>query len=323
MHKKLMTLALAASLLAGCASQTEEKIPTIGIAQLVDQTSLNTIREAMIDELDNLGYKDGETVNIDYQNAAGKADVLNTIMNKYDGEGADEIIAIATGTAQSAQNLSDHIPVIFSAVADPVGAGLVETLEEPGGNITGTSFVVQVDQILDLMKEMDPDIKTIGCLYTPGETNGVYTLHKFEDEAEKRGYTIVEATGTDLTTLQQAQAKLLEECDAIYSPNDNIVASGMTALAQQAVDAGIPYFVSADSMVADGGLATVGIDYEELGRETARMAVEVLEGKSPADIPVKVFQDDLSTYVNKDTLEKLGDKVKTPSSDKLVMLGTN
>lgn len=324
--KKTLAALAAAAMLAGCSgTQTEtenkeDKVYTVGVAQLVEQTSLNTIREAMYDEFEQLGYTEGENIILDYQNAAGKPANLDAIMAKYEAENADLIVAIATATAQSAQNYTDTIPLVFSAVADPVGAGLAESMDSPNKNITGTSFVVQVDQILDLIQEINPDTQTIGAIYTPSETNGVYTLNKFKEEAESRGLTVIDATGTDLTTLQQAADSLVGKVDVFFSPNDNIVASGMTALAETAKTAGIPYYTAADSMVMDGGFATVGIDYEELGRETARMAVRVLEGEQADSIPIKVFDDDLSTYINQTTLEALDIQLPetTASRKKLV-----
>lgn len=303
-QKLLKLCAVAGLILTMTGCKDKQEVPVVGVAQLVDQTSLNIIRDAMFDEFEKLGYKDGETITIDYQNAAGKADALHSIMSKYQGENVDAVVAIATGTAQAAQSLTNDIPVIFSAVSDPAGAGLVSDLDHPPHNITGTSNEMQVDQIIDLIGQMTPEARTIGCLYTPGEVNGIATLNRFKKEAGSRGYEIVEASGTDLTTLQQALSSLLPKCDVLFSPNDNVVASGMSALAAMADK---PYYVAADSMVMDGGLATVGIDYEELGRETARMTVQVLEGKTPESIPVKVFRDDLKTYVNMTTAKKFSE----------------
>jgi putative ABC transport system substrate-binding protein len=309
MKKKLFAaLSASAILLAGCQADSK---PVIGVAQLVDQTSLNIIRDAMFDEFEELGYKDGENVVIDYQNAAGKAENLNTIFSQFQSEDAAAVVAITTAAAQSAQNFTDSYPVIFSAVADPVGAGIVKDLEHPEGNITGTSFEVQVDQIIDLIMELNPDAKTIGALYTPGEVNGVSTLNRFKTYAKEKGLEVIDGTGTDLTTLQQAAQMLVEKCDVLFSPNDNIVASGMTALASIALENHVPYYAAADSMVQDGAFATVGIDYEELGRETARMTVEVLKGKDPADIPIKVFRDNLSIYINQKTLDSLEKDCRT------------
>lgn len=326
--KKAFAAFVAVSLIAGCsagttASSTASKASgtgstaasgetySIGLAQLVDHPSLNTIRDAMLDEFDELGYKDGDNLKINYQNAAGKTSSLDSIMSGYQADGVNAIVAIATPTAMSAQNYAENIPVIFSAVSDPVGAGLVESIEKPGGNITGTSDEVQVEQIIDLMLQLSPDVKKVGVLYNAGEANSVSNIERFKKYAKTKGLEVVEKTGTDNTTIQQAAVDLANSVDAMFSPNDNTVATGMVSLAQVAKDAGIPYYVGADSMVETGGFATVGINYEELGRETARMTVDVLEGASPADMPVKVYKDNLNIYINEDVLDALENGGKT------------
>lgn len=232
-------------------------------------------------------------------------------MTGYANDGVDAIVAIATPTAMSAQNYADKAPVIFSAVSDPVAAGLVESLDAPGGNITGTSDEIQVEQIVDLMLQLTPDIKTVGMLYNPGEANSVATTGRFKEYAESKGLTVTEKTGTDNTTMQQAAVELANSVDAMFSPNDNTVATGMVSLAQVAKDAGVPYYVAADSMVETGGFATVGINYEDLGRESAKMTIDILNGADPATMPVKVFKDDLNVYINEDVLKALEENGKT------------
>ncbi len=317
--RKLLAAMAMASLIAGCsstpadstASAADGEVYHVGVAQLVDHPSLNTIREAMMDEFAQEGYVEGENLIVDYQNAAGKTSNIDSIMSGYAADQDDLIIAIATPTALSAQNYADQMPVVFSACSNPVEVGLVESMEKPGGNITGTSNEIQVDQIVDLMLELSPDVKTVGVLYNAGEANSVINVNNFKEAAAKKGLTVIERTGTDNTTLQQAAVDLAANCDAMFSPNDNTVATGMASLGQVAKDAGVPYYVSVDSMVETGGFATVGISYEDLGRETAKMAIEVLNGKAPADIPVKVFRDDLSVYINEDLLNDLEANGKT------------
>lgn len=328
--RKLIALAMSAALFTGCSSaastsstsssastaSTTAKANTgqtysIGLAQLVDHSSLNTIREAILDEFEQEGYIDGQNITIDYQNAAGKTSSLDSIMSGYQSDQVDAIIAIATPTAMAAQNYAQTTPVIFSAVSYPVESGLVESLDKPGGNITGTSNQIQVEQIVDLMLELSPEIKSVGMLYNPGESNSVSTTKRFKEYAQSKGLTVTEKTGTDNTTLQQAAVELANSVDAMFSPNDNTVATGMVSLGQVAKDAGIPYYVSVDSMVETGGFATIGIDYEELGRETAKMTIDVLNGTSPADLPVKVFKDDLNIYINEDVLKELKANGKT------------
>ena len=349
--KRTLAIMSCAALLAGCSSSSasqsasssassasgssaalaSSEVYSIGLAQLVDHPSLNTIREAFLSEMEDEGYKEGENITINYQNAAGKTSNLDSIMSGYQADDVNAIVAIATPTAMAAQNYSENIPVIFSAVSDPVGAGLVETIEKPGGNITGTSDEIQVEQIVDLMLELSPDVKTVGVLYNPGEANSVSNINRFKKYAESKGLTVTEKTGTDNTTMQQAAVELANSADAIFSPNDNTVATGMVSLAQVARDAGIPYYVGADSMVETGGFATMGINYEDLGRETAKMTIDVLKGESPADMPVKVFKDNLNIYINEDVLKDLEEKGKTKvavpeeikSQDNLKMVATS
>ena len=322
--KTMIASVLAATLLAACGSSsapassasgsvsgTGAEPYKVGLAQLVDHSSLNTIRDAFLDEMEDAGYVDGDTVIIDYQNAAGKTSSLDSIMAGYQADGDDVIVAIATPTALAAQNYSAEIPVVFSAVSDPVGAGLVASLEEPGGNITGTSDEVQVEQIIDLMLQLSPDIHTVGVLYNLGEANSVSNVERFKAYAKEKGLEVVEKTGTDNTTMQQAAVELASSVDAMFSPNDNTVATGMASLGQVAADAGIPYYVGADSMVETGGFATVGIDYEELGRETAKLTIDVLNGEDPATTPVSVFKENLNIYVNEDLLNQLSENGKT------------
>ena len=320
--KLLSAFCVSATLLTGCSS-AEKKVPKVGVAQIVSHTSLNTIRDAFSDRMEELGYKDGETIEYDYADAAGQPSNLTSIMSQFSDEGSDVIVAIATPTAQAAANYADTIPVVFSAVSDPIGAGLVSSLEKPGGNITGTSDEVQVDQIIDLALQINPDLKTMGFLYNAGEANSVSNLEKAKAYCKEKNIELIEGTGKDMTELQSSASVLVEKVDAMFSPNDNTVASGFVALSKIAMDAGIPYYTGADSMVQDGGFATVGINYDELGHETANMVDEILKGKKAGDIPVKVFKDDLNIYVNKAYLEKLN--ITLPESiqndDNLVMVG--
>ena len=209
--KALSALCLSATVFAGCSSSsTEEKIPQIGVAQIVSHTSLNTIRDAFVAQMEELGYKDGETVNYDFADAAGQPSNLNAIMSQFADEDSDVIVAIATPTAQSAANYADQIPVVFSAVSDPVGAGLVKSLDKPDGNITGTSDEVQIDQIVALAKQIDPDLKTLGFLYNAGEANSVSNLNKAKEYCQANGIELIEGTGKDMTELQSSASVLAE-----------------------------------------------------------------------------------------------------------------
>ena len=277
----------------------------IGIVQPLDHSSLNTIRECTIEGLKEAGYVEGENIEICYENALGDTSTLNSICDKFIADDVDVIVAIATPAAQAAAAATSDIPVVFAAVADPVGAKLVEDLDAPTDHVTGTSHMIPVDKVFEFCKELTPDVKTLGFLYTSSEVSSQSTIEKAKEAAPKCGYDYIENTITSVSELQQAAEILADQVDAIYVPNDNTIASAMTVLGEVGKEKGIPVYVGADSMVQDGGYANVGVSFEELGVETGKMVGEILEGKQPNEIPVKRF-DDFEKIINKTTAEKIG-----------------
>lgn len=321
--RKLLALAAAAAMsvmaFASCGVKEDDskadngsgasgdKTYKIGIVQIMEHTSLNTIRDAVVDRLAELGYKDGENCEIDLQQANGESATVTQILDQFKANGDDIIIAITTPCAQLAAPYSEEIPVVFSAVTDPVGAGIVDSLESTGANITGTSDALAIDKILDFALTLTPDIKTLGYLYNTGEDNSVSCLKEVKAYCEAKGITVVEGAATNTSEVQEAAQTLASKCDAVFSPNDNTIAGAMGTVAQVMNEAKVPMYVGADSMVQDGGFATVGIEYSDLGKETADMAAAILSGEKKAqDIPVKVFNEDLSNYINKSTSEAIG-----------------
>lgn len=316
--KKKMVLLISMSIflllaVSGCSSGKDQKSTDtgsseklkIGIVQIVEHPSLNTIRESCIAQLAKEGFKDGENITIDYQNAQGDQSNLKTICQKFSNNHYDLIIAIATPSAQAAIGETKEIPIVFSACTDPVGSGLVSSMEKPGQNVTGTSDAVSAEKIMELAKRITPDIKTVGALYTSSETNSIAVVNNLKEYAKKNNITVIEATVTNSSEVQQATSSLVGKVDAIFSPIDNTVASAMPIVAQVASKAKIPVYVGADSMVKDGGLATCGVNYVELGQETAKMTAAILNGTKPGDIPVKSMSD-LQIYINKDTANAIG-----------------
>ena len=315
----LMVSLLAVLLLSvtGCSSSQKDdaaadkentKQLKIGIVQIVEHPSLDTIREACVAQLAKDGFKDGENIVIDYQNAQNDQTNLKTICQKFANNKYDMIIAIATPSAQAAVGETSDIPIVFSACTDPVGSGLVTNLEKPGKNVTGTSDAVSAEKIMELAKRITPEIKTIGALYSSSETNSISVVNNLKEYAQKNGMTVVEATITNSSEAQQAASSLAGKVDAMFSPIDNTVASAMPIVAQVANKAKIPFYVGADSMVKDGGLATYGINYTVLGQETANMAAEILNGKKPGDIAVKTMTD-IDIYINQATADAIGIKI--------------
>ena len=260
--KALVSVALVSSMLVGCGTGTSSKTKKVGIIQLVDHTSLNTIKKAFDGEMKKLGYKDGDNIEYTFKNGQGDSNTLASIANDFQGKNMDAVVAIATPAAQAVAKLANKTPIIFSAVSDPVGAKLTSSLEKPDKNMTGTSDEVQVNQIIDKALEVQPDMKTIGLLYNKGETNSVTNIKNVKAYLDKKGIKSEEATVASVNEVQSAVNALASKCDAIFSPNDNTVASAMSVAGATAAKAKIPYYVGADSMVKDGGLLTVGIDYE-------------------------------------------------------------
>ena len=319
--KLLMAAVVALGALSGCTSAQGDDIKKVSVVQIVSHSSLDTIRDSFSDEMEQLGYTEGE-IELEYYDAGNDTSTLDSILSTASGDGSDVIVAIATPTAQSAARYAEEIPIVFAAVSDPIGAGLTSSLEEPDKNITGTMDDIQVDQILGAALKIDPDMQRLGVIYNASEANSVTNIEKAKTFCEENGIELQEVTVTSTNDVQQAVTTLAGSCDAIFSPNDNTVASAMSAAAQSALEAGIPYYVGADSMVSDGGFLTVGIDYEELGRETARMVDQVLQGTDVADIPIVQFKTDLSIYVNASTMEALGRTLPASiaDSERLVMM---
>lgn len=306
----------SASAPAASSAPAEQSTPSpsadmaqIGLIQIVEHPSLNEIRESIIAELEALGY--GNKVSIDYQNAQGEQANLNSISQKFAGDKKDLIVAIATPSALSAAAAAPEIPLVFSAVTDPVAANLVENLEQPEGLITGTSDAIPVEQVFELMKTLTPNVKTVGFIYNSGEVNSLSVIEQAKAYCDANGIGYTESTVTNSSEVQQAAQSFFGKCEAIYTPIDNTVASAMPVLAEVARQAKIPVYVGADSMVIDGGFATVGIDYTLLGKQTAAMIVKVLEGTPVSEIPVETL-DNYSTIINRTTAELLG--VSIPDS---------
>lgn len=307
MKKLLFTLCIFASIIlfTGCNSK-QEKIQ-IGIVQIVEHQSLDVIRDSIIEKLRDLGYTEDNSI-IYTKSASNDMAIANQIISEYKSKGCDIIIPIATPTAQAAMNVSQEIPVIFSAVSDPIKAGLIDDLDHPNKNITGTSDEIQVDAILELALLFNPDIKKIGVIYNPSEANSVSNINKLKSLCSTYDINIVEIPCTSALEIAANITSLGNDIDMIFTPNDNTVATkgGMNILNSYCTSKDIPLYVGADSMVLDGGFATIGINYVNLGYETAIMVDKVLKGTNISDIPVKVFKDDLKIYINKQFLNSLG-----------------
>ena len=298
---------MAAIMLAGTAMAAEYKV---GIIQFVDDASLNQIEASIEAELDAKS-EEGEDKYI-YEGYVynGQADstTLSQIATQLISDGVDVIVPIATPTAQIVQAATEdnQIPVVFSAVSDPVGASLVESMEEPGANITGTSDALNTNAILDLMFIANPDIKKVGLLYSQSEDASKQPIEDAKAYLEEKGVEYVEKTGTNNTEVTQAaDALIAESVDAVFTPTDNTVMTAELGIYEKFIDAGIPHYAGADSFALNGAFCGYGVDYTNLGKETADMVVEILQGADPATTAVKTFDNGIAT-VNTETAEAIG-----------------
>lgn len=326
--KKLMTvlmiLVLSMAMMTGCGSNDQGEVPQgetfkVGILQLMEHPSLNTIRESIIAGLADEGYTDGENLEIDYKNGQNDMTNMKTIAQAFVADKCDVIVAIATPAAQAVLSETTEIPIIFAAVTDPVDAELVDSLENPGGNVSGTSDEVSAEAIMELAKQITPGFKTIGALYSAGEDNSDSVVKGLKEYAAANGYEVVESTVTNTSEVQQAAQYLADKVDVVYSPIDNTVASSMAVATEIFNNAKIPFYVSADSMVQDGGLATYGIDYTVLGKETGKMVAQIFGGADVSKMAV-VKMSDMNIYVNTKTADAIGVEIPQSILEKATVL---
>ena len=308
--KKLMALLLAAAItlsLTACGggqetTDSEEKIK-IGILQQLEHPSLDQSREGFVQALADNGYVDGENIVIDYQNAQSDQSNLANMADRLVNNESDLILAIATGAAQTVAGKTSDIPVLITAVTDPVDAGVVNSMENPGTNVSGTSDASPMKEQIELLLQLK-DIKTVGLLYTSSEDNSALQIKQVKDILDSMNVGYVERTVTNSNDVQQVVQSLVTKCDGIYIPTDNVLAASMALVADITWPAGIPVVTGAESMVTDGGLATLGLSYYNLGYQTGEMAVRVLKGEDISTMPVET-QKEYNYIVNGDAVSAM------------------
>lgn len=297
------------------AAGTEFKV---GVVQYVDHASLNQIVENLEQELDAKGQELGVTFNYqDYEfNGQGDGTTLNQIASELISDDVDLIVAVATPTAQIMQAAAEgkNIPIVFSAVSDPVGAKLVDSLDAPGSNITGTSDALDTEAIMNLILAQNPDTKKVGLLYSKSEDSSAQPVADAKKILEEKGIEAVEKTGTTQDEISTAADALIAEgVDAVFTPTDNTVMTAELAIYEKFAEAGIPHYAGADSFARNGAFCGYGVDYKALGSQTADMVAKILaEGADPATTPVETSDSNIAT-VNTETAVALGydmDQVK-------------
>ena len=329
MKKRLISmLAIAAMAITtvGCASTnttTDTKAAAsddavkVGVIQYVQHGSLDAAYEGFVDGLAEAGYVEGENLVLDFQNASGEVSNCQQICDLFVNNNTDLVLSIATPAAQAAVNACQEtdIPVLFTAVTDGVGAGLVESNEVPGKNVTGTSDMPVIADQIAVIKEVLPEAKKLAILYTSSEANSEIQAEEAKAAAEKLGMEVIIQTASTSNDIPQVISSVVGVADVIYIPSDNGFASAMTTVNAAAVDNQIPVFCAVEDMIKEGGIATAAIDYYELGKQTAAQAVRVLNGEAAAEIAVET-QKDCALVVNDTFAKSVGVTVPADVLDK-------
>ncbi len=318
----ITVLLLSAIIATGCSGSSEPAAENsgdtlkIGIALPMEHPSLITIQESIIDEL----KAQGMDMDINVKNAQGDPSNISTIISQFVGDGVDVIVPIATPTAQAAAAATKDIPIVFAAVSYPAEAGLVTSFDKTDGNITGVTNAIAIDETFKLAQTLTPDVKTFGFVYNTGEVNAVSSIERAKDYCDANGFEYKESIITNTGELQQAAQSLAGNVDAIFSPNDNMVASAMPVLAGEGIRAKLPVYVGADSMVADGGFASVGIDYTILGKQVAQMVIRIIvHGEAISDNHVEVVNE-YAKIINKTTAGEIGIEIPQELLDTFTIL---
>ena len=307
----MLTLALG---VLGCggdkkeAPKKAEKV-NVGIVQLVEHAALDAANKGFVEGLASKGYKEGQNIAYDRQNAQADQSNLQNIAHRFVNNKVNLICAIATPAAQTVANVTSDIPIVATAVTDYKTAKLVKDNAKPGTNVTGTTDMNPVEQQLDLLLKVVPNAKSVGTIYCSSEVNSQLQIEILKKAAAAKGVTVKEATVSNVNDIQQAARSLVGKVQAIYVPTDNVLASAMPTLISVTEEAKLPVICGEGGMVKAGGLATLGVDYYKLGFQAGEMAADILSGKSkPADMAIQA-QKEFKAMVNLKEAEKIGLKV--------------
>jgi len=312
------TVALVAALLAGslsaCGGTPEQGAFQVGIIQLVEHPALDAAREGFIAALSD----EGIDAQYDYQNAQRDQSVLATISQRFVSNNVDLVLAIATSSVQAIAAETDTIPVVGSAITSYETAGVVYSNEEPRYNVTGASDMNPIEAQINLILEFMPGIRSLGIVYSTNEPNSVYQAEIARGVAESLGLTVVEGTVTTTADVQQNMLSITNRVEAVFIPTDNTHADAFAVVHQISLDSGVPIFPGEENMVLGGGLATVGVNYFDLGYQSGLMAAQILRGEGqPATMPIQ-FARGYTYTVNGEMLEELNISVPERLRDYIV-----
>ena len=309
MKKRMIAIAATTMATMMMATPVLAEDYKIGICNYVDDASLNQIVDNLESRLKEIGDEKGVNFDISYDNCNADANVMEQIISDFQADGVDLMVGVATPVAMRMQASTEgtDTPVVFSAVSDPVGAGLVESLEAPGANLTGTSDYLDTASIMKLIEAVNPDTKKIGLLYDIGQDSSTAAIEAAKAYMDENGIEYVERTGTTTDEVQlAADALVADGVDAVFTPTDNTIMTAELSIYEKFIDAGIPHYTGADSFALNGAFAGYGVDYANLGAKTADMVADILlNGADPATTPVETFDNGTAT-VNTETCEALG-----------------
>ncbi len=315
MKKKMLSMVLAMAMalsLTACGSNEAADASSeyvVGICNYVDDASLNQICDNIQNRLAEIGTEKGVTFTVKYDNCMADANVMEQIISDFIADDVDLMVGVATPVAMAMQadTEDNQIPVIFAAVSDPLATGVVESLEAPGANVTGTSDFLDTTAVMNLIFAANPEADKIGLLYDLGQDASTTAINDAKAYLDAKNIEYVERTGTTVDEVSlAADALIADEVDAIFTPSDNTIMQAELTIYEKLADAGIPHYTGADSFALNGAFLGYGVDYANLGVETANMIAEVLlDGKEPATLPVKTFDNGTAT-VNTEVCEKLG-----------------
>ncbi|SDI25781.1 ABC transporter substrate-binding protein [Dolosicoccus paucivorans] len=308
----LIILVLTSFLPISLTGFAQEKELSVAIVIPINHPSLDEIASGIVAGLEEAGYVEGENLKLTIQNAQSDMSMLSTIADSVVEEDPDLIFAIATPAAQALQQRTQDIPIILAGVSDPVGAGLVDHLEKPGGNITGVSDVAPLDKQFDVIEEFLPEIKTVGMIYTNSEDNSKFEVDQAKEIAEARGIQVEVTSITTALDMQLIAQELAPKVDAVFVPTDNNIASAFETLVTQTDNYQIPIFPTVEAMVSTGGVASIGISQKGIGEQAAQMGLEVLKTGTPETTPIQqaektkgVYSSETASYLDLNIPERI------------------
>jgi len=322
----ILLLVIALMIVGGVSSLAGAQPLVIGITQIVEHPALDAARDGFIAALEEAGFKEGEDVVYDLQNAQGDFTNATSIAQKFKDDKVDIIFAIATPTAQAALQVNQDIPIVITAVTDPVAANLAKSWESSGNNLTGMSDAAPNKQQVELIPRFLPEAKNVGTIYNAGEANSVVQVEVAKEACKELGLNLIEVTVSNSSEVLMVAQSLAGRVEAIYIVTDNTVVSALESVIKVCNQEKIALIVADPSTVDKGALASYGIDYFSLGKKSGEIALKIIKGAKPSDIPIQTITDpnELQFVVNLDTAKTIGISVSEEiikAADKIIKDG--